>query len=223
LVTVLNGRTNKVAAVITVDQPASTAEDGTYPENIAVSPVTGEVYVFSVGYKQPTTLTVLDGRTNKIITTVPGVGGLGSAQLAVSPRTGTVYVSENVTNTMDVINGQTNKVIHTIQFSNYPVDPGFTDFAISQRTGDVYVPDTAIRKTGQQSNTVVLGVSVISPQTGKITSTVRLPKAVGYADQPGINDQIAVSPVTGDVYTLNPVNVSTLNPKPQYEVSVISS
>jgi DNA-binding beta-propeller fold protein YncE len=221
-VTVLNGRTNKVAAVITVDKPAADPENGTYPENLAVSPVTGEVYVFSTGYKQPNVLTVIDGRTNKIITTIAGVDGLGSLQLGVG-RTGTVYASGNETNTMDVISGQTNRIINTIKFSDYPIDAGFTEFAISQRTGDAYVPDIVYRSNGTGKYVAVVGVSVISAQTGKITSTIRLPKAVGYEDQSGPYNQIAVSPVTGDIYSLNPVNALTLNPNPAYEVSVISS
>jgi DNA-binding beta-propeller fold protein YncE len=221
-VTVLNGRTNKVAAVITVDKPAADPEDGTYPENLAVSPATGQVYVFSTGYKQPNVLTVIDGRTNKIITTIPGVDGLGSLQLGVG-RTGTVYASGNETNTMDVISGQTNQIINTITFSDYPIDPGFTEFAISQRTGDAYVPDIVYRSNGTGIYTAVVGVSVISAQTGKITGTIRLPEAVGYEDQSGPYNQIAVSPVTGDIYTLNPVNALTQNPNPPYEVSVISS
>jgi DNA-binding beta-propeller fold protein YncE len=179
------------------------------PDAIAVSPVTGDVYVANGGgWGQACTLTVLDGRINKIITTI-AVGGLGEAQLAVS-RTGTVYIANNYTNTMDVISGKTNQVINTIQFAPYPGD---TAFAISQRTGNAYAFDSGIGRTGEP---VIVGVSVISARTGKITATIRLPKAVGDSYQ------IAVSPVTGDIYTLNPVNVNTLNPNPPWIVSVIA-
>ena len=212
-VKVLNGRTNKVAAVIQVDEQTPNPQDGLNPDAIAVSPVTGEVYVGNGGgWHQASTLTVLDGRTNKIVTTI-GVGGLGEAQVAVS-RTGTVYIANNYTNTMDVISGQTNQVINTIQLGPYPGD---TAFAISQRTGNAYAFDTGIGRTGEATYPVILGVSAISARTGKITATIRLPKAVGDSYQ------IAVSPVTGDIYTLNPVNVNTLNPNPPWVVSVISS
>jgi hypothetical protein len=63
---------------------------------------------------------------------------------------------------------------------------------------------------------VVVGVSVISVKTGKLAATIRFPKAVGDSYQ------IAVSPLTGDVYTLNPVRVNTLNPNPPWVLSVIS-
>jgi len=205
-VKVLNGRTNKVAAVIQVDERTPNPQDGLTPDAIAVSPVTGEVYVANGGgWGQACTLTVLAGRTNKIINTI-AVGGLGQAQLAVS-RTGTVYIANNYTNTMDVISGRTNQVINTIQLGPYPGD---TAFAVSQRTGNAYAFDTG-------TYPAIVGVSVISARTGKVTATIRLPKAVGDSYQ------IAVSPVTGDIYTLNPVNVNTPNPNPPWVVSVISS
>jgi DNA-binding beta-propeller fold protein YncE len=207
-VTVLNGRTNKIAAVIQVDAPAPNPIDGMYTGEIAVSPVTGEIYVGNAGgYHQASTLTVLNGQTNNVIATLD-VGGLGTAQIAVGSRTGTVYIANNYTNTMDVISGKTNKVIHTVRFG--PV-PGDTAFAVSQRTGNAYALGT-----GEASYPWAVGVSVISATTGKTTATIRFPKAVDDSYQ------IAVSPVTGDVYTLNPVSVNTLSPYSPWVLSVIS-
>jgi DNA-binding beta-propeller fold protein YncE len=227
LVKVVNGRTNKVTATITVDAPPpdGNPQNGTYPESIAVSPVTGDAYVFSTGFRQPNSLTVINGQTNKIITTVsPAPEGLGSVELGVG-RTGTVYVAGNATNTIAVINGQTNQTINTIDFNPVAGDEGFTEFAISPQTGDAYVPDIVFRISGHEEYNAVVGVSAISAQTGKIVSTIRLPRAVGNGQWLGLYTQyrIAVSPVTGDVYSLNPVNAQTSNPYPQYEVSVLSS
>jgi YVTN family beta-propeller protein len=228
LLKVVNGRTNKVTATITVDAPppGGNPQNGTYPGSIAVSPVTGDVYVFSTGFRQPNNLTVLDGQTNKILTSVnPAPEGIGYVELGVG-RTGTVYVAGNVTNTIAVINGQTNQTINTIHFTSNAAGQGSTEFATSPQTGDAYVPDIVFRVVGHDEYSAVVGVSAISAQTGKITSTIRLPRAVGNGDSGSLTDpfsQIAVSPVTGDVYTLNPVNAQTSNPYPEYEVSVISS
>jgi YVTN family beta-propeller protein len=106
--------------------------------------------------------------------------------VAVSPVTGDVYVTNSGSPTMPVmvIDPTTNHVIHTmnlLQARGVAVSPTGT-FA-----GDVYV---------SYDHNGLPAVAVINPATSAVT-TISLP--------PGNLGQVAVSPVTGDVYVTDPV------------------
>lgn len=201
-VSVISGHTNKVTATILVDQRNSNPTNDFEPYEVAVSPVTGEVYIVSIGYHTGNIETVLDGKTNKVITTTDG-SGTGAGDIVISPLTGAVYVSSDISDTATVFSGQTNNVIHSIQFAP---GSGVYSAAFSPRTGDLYVPGNI-----KYGNDYVSSVWVVSGRTGKITAALRL-----RGESPG---QVAVSPVTGDAYVVDSSYVPSGTP---VTVSVVS-
>jgi YVTN family beta-propeller protein len=189
-VTVISGKTHKVAAVILINRGKLT------PDLVAVSPVTGDVYVSSLNSRFPAkpsdkgSVTVISGRTNKVIATIPVASEPGQA--VISPKTGDVYVSSNgasaTSSTMTVINGRTNKVITTIKLG---ASEGFPqETAISPKTGDIYF-----------ANTSTDSVSVISGKTNKVIASVSV--AATSTGTPVAPYEVAVSPVTGVVYVVS--------------------
>lgn len=191
-VTVIGAKTHKVAATIRI----SPGKSKLTPALVAVSPVTGDVYVSSLNSDFPPkpgdkgAVTVISGRTNKVIATIPVASEPGQA--VISPRTGEVYVSSNgaspTSSTMTVINGRTNKVITTIKLG---ASEGFPqEIAISPKTGDIYFANT--------SNDTV---SVISGKTNKVIASVSV--AAKTSDTPVAPYEVAVSPVTGVIYVVS--------------------
>lgn len=209
-VTVISGRTSKVVATVAVSGNPSLP--------MAISPVTGKVYVDDSGCRRESictsTVTVISGQTNKVIgrDTLDSVLG----QIAFGSKTGDVYASTgdvgvNGANSQEiaVISGQTNQVIDTIQFP--ACDPpgavleGPGPFAIGPRTGNLYVP------IDSGDNCEAGSVQVVSGQTSKIIDAVRLPT---------LGQGIAASPATGDIYLLRPGNAQ--NDTLPYLLEVIS-
>ena len=117
----------------------------------------------------------------KVIATIPvGSNPIG---VAVSPRTGNVYVADSYVpgknaGNVSVINGTTNKLIRT-----FPTVHGVFAVAASPRTGSIYVTSEGGK------------VLVISGKTSKVTRTVTVPLLAG-----GTVAGVAVSPLTGNVY-----------------------
>jgi YVTN family beta-propeller protein len=181
-VLVISGKTSKVTGTVTVRLPAEGGLAG-----VAVSPLTGNVYIAVQGAaggqrieRTRGFVAVVSGKTGKVTATIPV--GYNPVAVAVSPRSGDVYVTNSISGTVTVISGRTNKVIASI-----PVN-GCYWVAVSPRTGKVYISDT-IDSTRQSG-----AVSVISPVTNKVTAAVR----IGDAAQ-----AVAVSPRTGDIYVTN--------------------
>lgn len=168
-VAVLNPRTNKLTATI----PIKGGLSGGKVAVLGVSPVTGDVYVDGAspdGAWVGGAVTVISGRTNKVIGTIPFHDPHGGV---VSPVTGDYIVANtkmNNSNTVSVINGD--KVIATVAV------PYVWSMAVSPRTGAIYLGT---------SN----GVTVISGRTYKVIATIA--RLSSYPS-------IAVSPVTGKVY-----------------------
>jgi YVTN family beta-propeller protein len=201
-VSVINGRSNKVTATILIDARNSNPTNDYEPYEAAVSPVTGEVYIVSVAYHTGNTETVLNGKTNKVIAAIDD-GGTGTGAIVISPLTGAVYVSSDISDTATLFSGQTNKVTHSIEFAP---GSGVYSAAFSPRTGYLYVPGNI-----KHGNNYVSSVWVVSGRTGKITATLRL-----RGESPG---QVAVSPVTGDAYI---IDSSYVAPGTPVTVSVVS-
>ena len=201
-VSVISGQTNKVTATIAIDPRNSNPTNDFDPYEVAVSPVTGEVYIVSDGYHTGNSETVLNGKDHKVIATF-GNGGYGAGAIEISSLTGAVYVADDVENTETVISGQTNELI---KFIHLPGGGGVDTGAISPLTGDLYAPGDI-----KYGNSYVSSVFVVSGQTDKITATVRL-----RGESPG---QVVVSPVTGDAYIIDsayapagtPVTVSVVS------------
>ena len=130
----VNGTTHKVATTIA---------DADFPRDVAVSPLTGDVYVVNQGISfngsvHPDGVWVINWRTSKVTATIAVPKGDIPAGVAVSPRTGDVYVSV-INYSLDtggvlVVSGRTNKVTAIINDKHFPAE-----MAVSPRTGDVYV------------------------------------------------------------------------------------
>lgn len=183
--TVISGRTNKIIAAFQSDGAP-----------MAVSPVTDEVYYaassacpsYNCSDGLPGTVTVTSGQTNKVIASmtydpVPD-------ETAFSPVTGDAYVGGEPSATIGVLDGRTNQLTDSITFPGVcPGGPGIQQFAISPRTGDLYVPLPAGNPCAHDT------VWVLSTKTNKATASVALPTVVTL---------ITVSPTTGEVYVLRP-------------------
>ncbi len=121
---------------------------------LAVNPATNKIYVSGQN------LTVIDGATNSITTTISGVAG---SNLAVNPATNRIYVSsQNLT----VIDGATNSITATLSGvtgSNLTVNPA---------TNNIYV-----------------GTYVIDGATNTVTSLPGSYSRSEHADEPGVFDE----------------------------------
>src|ERR1019366_8618110 len=87
----------------------STIGVGSSPSGVAVSPVTGRIYVTNY---DDGTVSVINGRTGTVTSTI-GVG-VDPEAVAVSPQTGNIYVADGPEGTVSVINGRTDTVTSTI-------------------------------------------------------------------------------------------------------------
>jgi len=147
-VSVINGNTNKVTAVIQV---------GGAPFGVAVNPNTNTIYVTN---NSDGTVSVINGNSNTVTATVPV--GLSARGIAVNPNTNTVYVdgtgiySDVYGHRVLVINGITNVVAASIPVKSSPFG-----VAVNPNTNTVYV-------TNPFSNCI----SVISGETNTVKTTV---------------------------------------------------
>jgi len=164
---------------------------GSGPLAIAVSPLTDEAYVIEVsqvGTVDRQTVVVISGKTNKVITSIPGnfyVGGPAS----ISPKTGDIYApvaeaSDNAYTTgVAVLNGTTSKLIGTIKFPAGGIGPG--PATVNPVTGAIYIPYT---NDDLVTNEEVFGA------TNKLTGSIDVDGPVASV--------AAISPKTGDVYVM---------------------
>lgn len=126
---------------------------GTQPSQVAVNPRTDMIYVTN---NQSGSVSVINGRTNKVTATITGFSNPNA--VAVNPRTGKVYVTDG---TVFVINGRTSKVIATIPVTNAGA------VTVNTSTDRIYV-------AGGSGNTII---TVINGQTDKIVAGVKQVKA----------------------------------------------
>ena len=145
-VSVVSGRTNTVVAKIRLG-PSSF---------IATDPLTNRIYVQAFVSTTAGKLDVVNGRTNKVIATVPDANS--SWGVATDPKTNTVYFG-GAQDSLLVLNGQTDTVAATItniQGSDITADP---------LTNTVYVPDPFSDGGGGET-------FVVNGQTSTITTSV---------------------------------------------------
>jgi YVTN family beta-propeller protein len=147
---------------------------GQGPSGVAVDSSTDTIYVVN---QQDGTMSVIDGATKTVATTIP-MGRNTASAVAVDPVTDTIYVTNVYGNSVSVVDGVTNTIIATIPVGDQPlqvsVDP-VTDMA--------YV-------TNQLSHTV----SVINGVTDTVTATIAV----------GVNPNgVAVDPATDTIYVSN--------------------
>ena len=102
----------------------ATVPVGQYALYLAADPVTNKIYVANTCGNDPScgtgpgTVTVINGLTNTVDTTVT-VGGHPEF-LVINPVTNKIYVSNRHDNTVSVINGATQTVIATISVGSHP-------------------------------------------------------------------------------------------------------
>lgn len=176
----INGASQAVEGSITV--PAE-------PRYIAVDPATDTVYADS-----SSGLTVINGATDEVITTITSVAG----QVAVDPATNTVYAPTELANNLwgvAVIDGATNLVTTTVALGS---TTGYISLAVDAKTDTIYAA------------TLNGTVSAIDGATDAVTQSVQLGPGVYI---PGI----AVDPATASVYvadnrngTVDVLNAATL-------------
>jgi YVTN family beta-propeller protein len=176
-VKVISGQTDKIVASVTGLN--SVPKDG-----IAVNSATNTIYVTNQyvlknGVVEDGTVSVISGRTNKAVATVPA--GSVPEGIAADPRTNRVYVANAGSNltpgTMSVINGQTDKVVATVPVGAFP-----KVVAVSQGADTIYV-------SGED------GLAVVSGQTNTVLTTVR----EGQGDVSGVS----TDSMTSSFYTAN--------------------
>ncbi len=202
---VISGKTNKVIASVSVAYDSEPSGEPVDPYEVAVSPVTGVVYVVSEGYHTGNLITVISGKTNKVAAVVPNEVAYfgGSGQIAISPKTGTVYVGNDISGNVSVINGKTNKLTGLILFPDGYLHA--EDVAVNPVTGDVYAETVIYGVTSPGGVNTEGAFWVINGKTNKLTGHVIIKDGVTIS-------QGAISPRTGDVYSFGAAN----------DVSVIS-
>jgi YVTN family beta-propeller protein len=131
---------------------------GTFPHVVAVNPITNKIYVTNWGTIDinSSTVSVIDGRTNRVIAQVPT--GNSPHSVVINPKTNLAYVSNEDDNTVSVIDGSTYKVLKTIKVGKSPEEA-----AINTRTNLIYF-------TNADDNTV----SVIDGSTYKVLKTIKV-------------------------------------------------
>lgn len=123
LVSVIDEASNSVTATVQTDHPT--------PNAIAVNPSTNMIYVAAMGFPS-STVTVIDGATNAVVTTLTLHGSI--VGMDVDATTNTVYVSSSDVprSKIYVIDGATNAVTGKI------VTPDAASVAADPTTGLVY-------------------------------------------------------------------------------------
>ncbi len=168
-VTVVGGAGHAVEGSITVP--------GT-PVDLAVNPSTDTVYATTASG-----LTVIDGATNTVATTIASVGG----DIAVDPVTNRVYVATRLAGNapgVAVVDGATNSIIATIAL---PGTPGYIRIAVDPAADTVY------------ASTADGTLSAIDGATNAVTRSVQLSPGV---PAPHITS-ITVDSAVGSVYAVD--------------------
>lgn len=171
-VMVIDGQTQAVEDSITV--PGNFTG---LPSDIAVDPSTDTVYAATLRG-----ITVIDGATNQVITTIAGTGG----EVAVDPATDTVYASQSGIKapSIAVIDGATNSVTTTIAL---PGKTGNVSIAVDTATNTVF------------ASTLGGMLSAIDGATDKVTRSVQLSPGGPYLHF----YDIAVDSTAHSVYAVN--------------------
>jgi YVTN family beta-propeller protein len=167
-VKIIDGITNKVTNSIKMEGS---------PLRLAVNPATNMIYVTD----KSNSVSVIDGSTNTVATTIRLGGNDAPIAIAVNPATNMIYVTDK-SNSVSVIDGTKNTVATTIQLGGNDTPIAI---AVNPATNMIYV-------TYSKSNSV----SIIDGTKNTVATTIQL----------GGNDSsagIAVNPITNRVYVTN--------------------
>jgi DNA-binding beta-propeller fold protein YncE len=164
----------------------------TYPDSsplsIAVNPYTNIIYASNfddITGKDGNSISVIDGKTNEIVGSIPGIG---SSTIAINPSTNMIYAADDgfYNYNILVIDGKTNEIVGSI-----PVEREHPSIAINPSTNMIYTEGT--------NNTI----SVIDGKTNEI---------VGSIPVPGIDPStIVINPSTNMIYAADDGYMSLIN------------
>ena len=134
-------------ATITVDKG---------PYGAVFDPDNGYIYTANVAAGS---VSVIDGKTNKVIDTITEPAGQTPRELAFNSDNGYIYVADVYSNTVSIIDGKTNKLLTSISTGGTIVD----GVAYDSINGNVYAVNAG---TGT--------VSVIDGSTNKVIDTIKV-------------------------------------------------
>jgi YVTN family beta-propeller protein len=176
-----------LAGVANADSLTSTIPVGNGPMGIAYDSKNGNMYVTNF---MSNTVSVIDGNTNNVISTIPLGSNASPADVAFDSENGKVYVTNFNAGTVSIINGNTNQVIATIP----GLGQGVFAIAYDTENGKVYV-------TNFNAGTV----SVIDGNTNQVIATIPVggnPTAISFNPN---NENIYVADGVNRVDVINPV------------------
>jgi YVTN family beta-propeller protein/VCBS repeat-containing protein len=180
-VTEINTATNTVVGTI----PIATGDD---PLDVAINPSGTRLYVLDQPDASNTEeVSVINTATNAVVATVP-VGNFAT-QLALSPDSTRLYVTNTNDNTVSVINTAFNTVTATIPVG---ANTGPAGIAVSPDGSVLYVADSGLTYFG--SSFPARTVSVINTATNAVIETIPV------GDIPG---GVAISPDGTHLYVTN--------------------
>ncbi|MFL6409799.1 MAG: hypothetical protein ACJ71K_00965 [Nitrososphaeraceae archaeon] len=175
-----------LVGIAKADSLTSTISVGNGPMGITYDPKNGNMYVANF---LSNTVSVIDGNTNNVISTIPLGSNASPADIAFDSENGKVYVTNYNAGTVSIIDGNTNQVIATIP----GLGQGVFAIAYDSENGKVYV-----------TNISAGTVSIIDGNTNQVIATI----PVG-----GSPTAIAFNPNNENIYVADGVNrVDVINP-----------
>lgn len=169
-------------SVIVLGSNGATISVGTEPVGVAVDATTNRIYVANSGSNS---ITVIEGNTNSVVTTITDPNAVAPVAVAVNPATNTIYVANSQSNNVTVIDGETGSVTTTIPVGTSPVW-----VAVDSRTNFIYVANSGNSQAGDPGN-----ITVVNGAT-KVTTTLSDPNAKNPV-------AVAANPVTNKIYVAN--------------------
>jgi YVTN family beta-propeller protein len=163
-VSVIDGSTNNVIATVPV---------GLSPRGVAFDPANGDLYVANSGFDNNVgtigegSVSVIDGSTNNVITTLP-TGWKDSRGIAFDSANRDIYVTNFFSDTVSVIDGSTNTVTGYIDGELNFAGPN--GIAFDPANGNLYVTDTEGQPTGFVN--VISTIPDTTPPDTVITSDI---------------------------------------------------
>ncbi|MFZ0317981.1 MAG: YncE family protein [Candidatus Sulfotelmatobacter sp.] len=206
---VIDGSTNTVIDTISVPQGAPF---------VAANMVTGLVYAAGCDYNQnPATcvVTVIDGATDAVITTIPlqGSRGIGIQAITLDPATNRIYVADDNNYRIAEIDGRTNKVIDYIKTGvsetlGLAVDFS-TDQILASPSGDVILIINGSNNSAARVQVGAINWNVAANSfTNRAYVTVNATyTGSGYGNTLGVVDLVSLKTISNVVVGTSPFGV----------------
>ncbi len=155
----------------------TTVAVGGMPKQPAVNRVTNKIYVPN---NSGNSVTVIDGATDAVISTISLGEGTGPYFAAVNEATNRIYIANNKSNSVSVIDGATDTVTATVPAGTAP-----RAIAVNETTNTIYV-----------ANYMASTVTVINGEDNTVSATLD----IGAGTRP---TSLAVNETTNKLYTAN--------------------